>query len=51
VSFTGAELERLKRIFPHGVCDWSKPGVGQTEVVEWGSFGPSRENLVFDVTD
>jgi hypothetical protein len=51
VAFSAAEFERLKRIFPDGVCDWSKRGVGQTEVVEWGSFGPSRENLVFDVTD
>jgi Tannase-like family of unknown function (DUF6351) len=51
VSFTGAELARLKRIFPLGVCDWSKAGVEQTEVVPWASFGPAPENLVFDVTD
>ena len=51
VAFSAAEFERLKRIFPDGVCDWSKRGVAPTEVVEWGSFGPSRDNLVFDVTD
>jgi hypothetical protein len=30
------------------VCDWSKPGVNQTPVVPWASFGPSPKNLVFD---
>jgi uncharacterized tannase-like protein DUF6351 len=50
VAFTGAELARLRSIFPDGVCDWSKRGVGQTGVVPWASFGPSRDNLVFDVT-
>ena len=24
-----AEMDRLQRIFPDGVCDWSKPGVAQ----------------------
>jgi hypothetical protein len=26
---TAADLQRLRTIFPGGVCDWSKPGVGQ----------------------
>jgi len=50
VTFTAAELARLNSIFPGGVCDWSKPGVNQTAVVTWPSFGPSPDNLVFDVT-
>ena len=29
VSFTAEEMTRLGRIFPDGVCDWSKPGVEQ----------------------
>jgi len=51
VSFTGEEMGRLLRIFPDGVCDWSKRGVRQTSVVTWPSFGPSPDNLVFDVTN
>ena len=43
------DFTRLKRIFPEGVCDWSKKGVGQTGVVPWASFGPAPENLVFDI--
>lgn len=29
VKFTAAQLAKLKAIFPAGVCDFSKPGVGQ----------------------
>ena len=50
VAFSPAESARLNSIFPNGVCDWSKPGVNQTGVVPWPSFGPSPDNLVFDVT-
>src|ERR1700730_12873256 len=50
VSFNMAETMRLQSIFPTGVCDWSKPVVNQTGVVPWPSFGPSPDNLVFDVT-
>ncbi len=49
-TFSPAETARLARIFPGGVCDWSKPGVAQTGVVPWASFGPSPTNLVFDIT-
>jgi uncharacterized tannase-like protein DUF6351 len=41
-----ADLARLKSIFPLGVCDWSKPGVNQTPVVTWASFGPSPVNRI-----
>jgi hypothetical protein len=48
-SFTPAELQRLRAAFPAGVCDFPKPGVNQTRVVPWASFGPAPENLVFDL--
>jgi hypothetical protein len=50
VSFKPAEMTRLKNIFSAGVCDFSKPGVGQVKVVPWASFGPAQENLVYDIT-
>ncbi|MDB5869057.1 MAG: hypothetical protein JWP96_1389, partial [Polaromonas sp.] len=49
VSFTAPQLSRLNAVFPNGVCDWSKPGVNQTPVVPYASFGPSPANLVFQV--
>lgn len=50
VPFSNDQRARLHQIFAHGVCDWSKRGVMQVESVPWASFGPSRENLIFDVT-
>jgi hypothetical protein len=33
------QLAQLQKIFPAGVCDYSKPGVGQTEkVMTWATF-------------
>ena len=29
VDWTDAQWNRLLRIFPAGVCDYSKPGIGQ----------------------
>lgn len=47
VSFTSDEMARLRRIFPTGVCDWSKPGVEQQPLAgTWLVFrgGPSGTN-------
>ena len=33
VAFTAAQWTRLHAAFPGGVCDWSKPGVGQQAAV------------------
>ena len=49
VSFTPEQMARLRRTFAGGVCDWSKPGQGQAKIVTWASFGPARENLVYDI--
>jgi hypothetical protein len=38
-------MARLGTIFAGGVCDWSKPGVGQVpNTSTWLSFGPSPVN-------
>jgi len=35
----------LEAMFPGGVCDWSKPGVGQVPNTRtWLSYGPSPVN-------
>ena len=40
VELTADEMARLRGIFPEGVCDWSKPGVGQTDLRgTWLAFG------------
>ena len=45
VAFTPDEMTRLEAMFPEGVCDWSKPGVGQVPNTRtWLSYGPSPVN-------
>lgn len=37
---TTAQLDRLRRIFPTGVCDWSRPGVvTATSTTPWERYG------------
>ncbi len=39
VPFSTEEKQRLEKIFPDGVCDWSKPGVEQQNLVgTWLKF-------------
>ncbi len=42
VAFTPGQAARLKRVFPTGVCDYTRPGVGQVAVTgPWLSYGPA----------
>ena len=51
MPFTPAEIERLHRIFPSGVCDYRKPGVEQRPLKDvWLSFGPAGAPRPQDVT-
>ena len=39
IRFSPEEMRRLRGMFPGGVCDWSKPGVGQTDLTgTWLTF-------------
>lgn len=40
VAFTAAERSRLESIFASGVCDWSRPGIGQPSADEYRSLQP-----------
>ncbi len=51
VTFSSTQMARLQAIFHQGVCDYSEAGVQQHRLRgTWLSFGPSPENLIFDVT-
>ena len=47
VEFTDAQWARLIAAFPEGVCDWSKPGLGQGPSQAWNTFmeGPGGVSL------
>lgn len=50
ITFTPTQWIALQLTFPDGVCDWTRPGVGQQPSRPWQSFGPSPTNLLFDIT-
>ena len=47
VSFTTTQWAEMHQIFPTGVCDWSRPGVGQQPSHPWTTFsaGPGGRPL------
>ena len=50
VIFTPQEIARLNAIFPNGVCDWSRRGVGQQPIDGvWLDYTPGREGREDDV--
>jgi hypothetical protein len=41
VELTAEQADRLRSIFPDGVCDWTEPGIGQQPAeTTWPHFGP-----------
>lgn len=39
VAFTDEQWQRLRDVFPDGICDWSKPGIGQVPLADtWIRF-------------
>lgn len=38
VRFTDAQWDALQKVFPSGVCDYTKPGVGQQDTIPWATF-------------
>ncbi|HEX4348230.1 MAG TPA: DUF6351 family protein, partial [Vicinamibacterales bacterium] len=48
VPMSANDIATLKQVFQGGVCDFTKPGVSQTPVVTWASFGPNPNNVIFD---
>jgi uncharacterized tannase-like protein DUF6351 len=46
-ALNASQLERLDAVFPDGVCDWTKPGVGQQEAISPLTFaaGPGGQPL------
>jgi len=43
VTLSADDMARLKKVFPGGVCDWSKPGVEQQSLAgTWQTFNADR---------
>jgi hypothetical protein len=47
LGLSAAQLTRLRKVFPKGVCDWQRPGVGQRGVVAWQSYQDGSGRVVY----
>jgi hypothetical protein len=50
VTFTDAQWADLKKAFPTGVCDYSKPGIGQRGAIGWLTFQDAEGKVVYGGT-
>ena len=47
VTFTDAQWAALQHAFPNGVCDWTKPGVGQQENIPWLTYQDANGRVIY----
>ena len=47
VTFTDAEWAQMSTLFPRGVCDFAKPGLGRQKTVTWQSYQDNSGNAVY----
>ena len=46
-TFTKGEWAELQQAFPAGVCDWSKPGVGQQNNIPWLTYQDVQGQVIY----
>jgi hypothetical protein len=47
ITFTDAQWSQLEQTFPHGVCDWSRPGVDQSPTIPWLTYQNRRGRVIY----
>ncbi|WP_320671137.1 DUF6351 family protein [Patulibacter defluvii] len=47
VAFSDEQWARMQRTFPDGVCDWSKPGIGQQATVPWQTYQDDEGRVIY----
>jgi hypothetical protein len=47
LPFTGAQWNKLEAVFPHGVCDYSKPGVEQQATIPWQTYQNRHGDVIY----
>jgi hypothetical protein len=47
VSFTDAQWSQLKKVFPTGVCDFSKRGVDQQPTIAWQTYQNAQGHVIY----
>jgi hypothetical protein len=47
IDFTDSQWAALKRTFPTGVCDWSRPGVSQQDTIPWQTYQQPDGRVIY----
>src|SRR3954467_14544398 len=47
IAFTDAQWAQLQKTFPTGVCDWSRPGVGQQRNLAWLTYQDADGHVIY----
>ncbi len=47
ITFTQSEWTELQKVFPTGVCNFSKPGVDQQRTVAWLTYQNARGGVIY----
>jgi hypothetical protein len=47
VTFTDEQWSRLEESFPAGVCDFSKPGIGQQDTIPWQTYQRRDGSVIY----
>jgi hypothetical protein len=47
ITFTQAQWTELQKTFPTGVCDYSKPGVGQQPTIPWLTYQNAKGHVIY----
>ena len=47
ITFTDAEWAQLQKTFTTGVCDFSKPGVGQQPTIPWMTYQNAKGKVIY----
>jgi hypothetical protein len=47
ITFTDAQWTELMSTFPAGVCDYSKPGVGQQPTIPWMTYQNAKGQAIY----
>jgi hypothetical protein len=46
-SFTDDQWAQLQKAFPSGVCDWSSPGIEQSDNVPWLTYQDANGDVIY----
>jgi hypothetical protein len=47
ISFTNEQWSRLEEAFPDGVCDYSKPAIGQQDTIAWQRYQRGNGSVIY----